>query len=177
MSAPTPRKKKHAALHSSASAEWYTPPDLLREIRAFLGEIDLDPCPEPSATLIRLDGLAIPWRGRVYCNPPYGRQIGDWIAKAMSEPLDEIVLLVPARTDTAWFQACFEHTICFVRGRLRFSGAKAGAPFPSALVYRGHRGYDFCATFARRGVLVQAVIPARRPVPLRQAPLALAASA
>lgn len=70
-------------------------------------------------------------------NPPYGRQIGRWVEKAYRESLRgaTVVCLVPSRTDTAWWHNfCSRAEIRFVRGRLRFSGAKKNAPFPSAVV-------------------------------------------
>ncbi len=73
----------------------------------------------------------------------------------MTEPVDELLLLVPARTDAAWFQSLFEHPICFIRGRLKFSGHCYNAPFPSALVYRGPRAQEFQRLFAARGTVIQ----------------------
>lgn len=148
---------KHKALETSASDRWFTPPDLLSEIQTFLGGDYYDPCPAREAGERIDSGLWQTWRGRVFVNPPYGRVIGRWIVKAMTEPVDELVLLVPARTDTAWFQPLYDHTICFIRGRLRFSGSKENAPFPCALVYRGPRVEAFCAAFAHRGVIVRRV--------------------
>jgi len=82
----------------------------------------------------------------VFCNPPYGRELGKWVRKAYEEahkPNTKVLLLVPARTDTAWFQdyclsAPEQVKIYFLRGRLKFGGAKNNAPFPSMLVL-----YDF----------------------------------
>jgi hypothetical protein len=46
-----------------------------------------------------------------------------------------VVCLVPARTDTRWWQdCCTAGEVRFVRGRLRFGGTATGAPFPSAVV-------------------------------------------
>jgi hypothetical protein len=90
-------------------------------------------------------------------NPPYGRVIGSWVGKALTDPVDELVLLVPARTDARWFVPLFEHAICFLRGRLRFSGSLSNAPFPSALVYRGPRQEAFVGAFRHRGAIVRAV--------------------
>lgn len=83
------------------------------------------------------DGLAITWEGnRVWCNPPYGRQIKDWVQKAHNESRHaEIVMLLPARTDTAWFHDyAIRHKVTFIRGRLKFGGQTGSAPFPSILV-------------------------------------------
>jgi phage N-6-adenine-methyltransferase len=83
------------------------------------------------------DGLAMSWENnRVWCNPPYGRQIKDWVKKAHHESVNaEIVMLLPARTDTAWFHDyAIRHKVTFIRGRVKFGDGKAAAPFPSILV-------------------------------------------
>ena len=78
------------------------------------------------------------WYGNVWMNPPYGREIGKWMRKAWGEAnynADVVVCLVPARTDTAWWHDyCMRGEIRFIRGRLKFSGQKNSAPFPSAVV-------------------------------------------
>lgn len=73
----------------------------------------------------------------VYMNPPYGRTIGQWIKKAHEESQKgcTVVCLLPARTDTKWFhEYCTKGSIEFIRGRLKFGGAKNSAPFPSMVV-------------------------------------------
>ena len=142
---------------SSASDRWFTPPDLLRDITDFLGGSYYDPCPASVSGQPIESGLWASWTSPTFCNPPYGRAIGAWIRKAMTEQVDELVLLVPARTDTAWFQPLWTCAICFVRGRLHFSGAQGGAPFPSALVYRGQSPEAFAEAFSRWGTTVRAV--------------------
>jgi hypothetical protein len=82
-----------------------------------------------------------PWTGRVWCNPPYGREIGQWVAKAVGSTVvvptaELVVMLLPARTDTRWWHS---YVIPFgqprfIKGRLKFGGAKNSAPFPSAVV-------------------------------------------
>ena len=88
-------------------------------------------------------GLERSWGGEpVFCNPPYGRNIGDWIRKASQEaskPDTLVVLLVPARTDTRWFQNHILHRaeVRFLPGRLKYEvNGQAGeaAPFPSMIV-------------------------------------------
>lgn len=80
---------------------------------------------------------------RVFCNPPYGRETGRWVAKAYEEghkPGSLVVLLLPARTDTTYFHDYIlgRSEIRFIRGRLKFGGGKNPAPFPSMLViFRG----------------------------------------
>ena len=79
----------------------------------------------------------------VFCNPPYGQAIGDWVAKCYYEGTKEntvVVLLIPARTDTKYFHDYILHRseIRFVRGRLKFGDGKNSAPFPSMVViFRG----------------------------------------
>ena len=84
-----------------------------------------------------LIGMAFRGGGAVWLNPPYGRQIGKFLAKADNESKKGIVIvcLVPARTDTKWWhEYCIHHEIRFIRGRLKFGDSKNSAPFPSALV-------------------------------------------
>jgi site-specific DNA-methyltransferase (adenine-specific) len=82
------------------------------------------------------DGLVQDWDGEtVWCNPPYGDRIKDWIYKAATSDATT-VLLVPARTDVKWFHELVigRAEVRFVKGRLRFGDAKDFAPFPSMLV-------------------------------------------
>jgi hypothetical protein len=73
----------------------------------------------------------------VWLNPPYGRTIKDWVAKAEAESKKgcTVVLLVPSRTDTSWWhEHCIAYEIEFIRGRLKFGNQPNSAPFPSAVV-------------------------------------------
>ena len=85
------------------------------------------------------DGLSKSWHGMCWMNPPYGREIGKWVKKAYESVLGggcTVVCLLPARTDTRWFQDyCLKsRDIRFIRGRLHFNESKQGAPFPSCVV-------------------------------------------
>lgn len=90
-------------------------------------------------------------------NPPYGNVIGDWVKKAIQEYLegdaDEIIILVPARTDTAWFQSLVAYPWCAVKGRLKFSDNKNSAPFPSAIFYLGENVKSFFENFEQFGTI------------------------
>lgn len=82
---------------SAQSPHHATPEALYRDLDAEF-HFTLDPCPLGGGE----DGLARSWRGeRVYCNPPYGRGVGEWLAKAAEASL--AVFLLPARTDTKWW--------------------------------------------------------------------------
>jgi site-specific DNA-methyltransferase (adenine-specific) len=134
------------ALFSSENEVWATPQDFFDKLDAEFG-FNLDPCalPEnakcPRYFTPEIDGLAQNWGGaKVFCNPPYGRKIGAWVQKCYEEsrkPNTLVVLLIPARTDTAYFHDYIYHKakeIRFVRGRLKFGEAKQSAPFPSMVV-------------------------------------------
>lgn len=80
---------------------------------------------------------------RVFCNPPYGKEISKWVEKAYREGTKDntiVVMLIPARTDTRYFHDYIQYRseIRFIRGRLKFGNSKTNAPFPSMLViFRG----------------------------------------
>lgn len=133
--------------HHSARAdkdEWLTPPELLRA----LGDFDLDPCspvnrPWPTAArhlTWQDNGLLAEWKGRVWCNPPYGRETSRWLARCAEH--GNATALIFARTETAdwqnhvWAKA---HSILFLFGRLHFHHvdgrrARENSGAPSALI-------------------------------------------
>ena len=137
------------ALFSSEKTVWETPQWLFDELNQKYN-FTLD----PSATkhnakcgtyyTIEDDGLSKEWKGRVFCNPPYGRyKTPKWVKKAHDEfyngNAELVVLLIPARTDTRWFHDYIYNKadIEFLKGRLKFEldGQSLGsAPFPSMLV-------------------------------------------
>jgi phage N-6-adenine-methyltransferase len=127
---------------SSKSDNWPTQQSFFEKINEEFG-FDLDVCASPENAKCEKyftkeqDGLSQEWKGIVWCNPPYGRTIKNWIRKAYESSLSgaTVVLLVPSRTDTQWFQDfCMKGEVRFIRGRLRFGDCKRPAPFPSALV-------------------------------------------
>lgn len=135
-------------VHFSSNTDvWETPQEFFEELnREFHFETDV--CALPSNAKCdrffspETDGLAQEWFGRCWCNPPYGRQIGKWVEKAAtSEALT--VMLLPARTDTTWFHDhCLGREIRFIRGRIKFGGAKYNAPFPSMIVIFDGRRHE-----------------------------------
>lgn len=128
-------------LLSSNSPEWATPQLFFDELNNEF-HFNLDPCCthdnakcEKHFTILE-DGLNQSWEGyRVFCNPPYGREIWKWVKKAYdSHTL--VVLLLPARTDTKWFHDYIygKAEIRFIKGRLHFNDSNVPAPFPSMVV-------------------------------------------
>ena len=127
--------------------EWLTPPEIIEA----LGSFDLDPCApriRPWDTAARHftildDGLAQPWSGRVWLNPPYGRETGRWLARLADH--GNGIALIFARTETdmffreGWKKA---RAMLFLRGRLHFhhvngSRAPANSGAPSVLIAYG----------------------------------------
>jgi len=136
-------------MYSSKSNEWSTPQDFFDKLNAEF-QFNLDPCATDenhkcSKYFTReTDGLSQNWGGYcVFCNPPYGREIGAWVEKCYHEAQKEntvVVMLIPARTDTKYFHDYIYHRseIRFIRGRLKFGNSNQGAPFPSMVViFRG----------------------------------------
>lgn len=125
-----------AVMFSSAGVDWSTPADLYHELNQEF-EFNDDPCP----IIPTSDGLNRPRGDVTYCNPPYGRVIGEWIKKGYEESQQgkTVVMLVPSRTDTKWWhEYCMKaREIRYIRGRLKFGGSKNAAPFPSAIVIFG----------------------------------------
>jgi len=129
-----------AALYSSVQTVWETPPEFFNALDLEF-RFDLDVCALPeNAKCERYfspddDGLSQKWEGTCWMNPPYGREIGDWVRKAYEESIRgcTVVGLLPARTDTRWFHDYVRDKaeIRFVKGRLKFVGARSSAPFPS----------------------------------------------
>ncbi len=137
----------------SKSTTYLTPPNWLQA----LGPFDLDPCAAPSprpwptaARHIELpeDGLAAEWSGRVWCNPPFGREADAWAAKMAAH--GNGILLLPARTETqTWFRHVWPcaTTVLFAEGRPHFHDAAGrrhpyNSGCPIALIAYGERNAE-----------------------------------
>jgi site-specific DNA-methyltransferase (adenine-specific) len=121
-------------LFSSTNHCWETPDDVYSALNDEF-HFDFDPCHKDSVW----DGLSVEWGKSNFVNPPYGHEIGKWLAKGFMESLLDgktCVFLIPARTDTRWFHDyCMKsNEIRFIKGRLKFKGAVNPAPFPSMIV-------------------------------------------
>src|SRR5690349_18109036 len=92
--------RMNRVVFKSETVEWPTPQEVYRNLdREF--EFDFDPCPIDGVQ-DGLSSLFTPWTGRrVFCNPPYGPKVGQWLERA--KEADLAVYLIPARTDTRWF--------------------------------------------------------------------------
>lgn len=132
------------ACFTSNTCEWETPQDLFDKLNDTF-HFDLDVCATPeNAKCERYftkedDGLKQEWSGRCWMNPPYGKEIADWMRKAYESinlgGVELVCCLVPARTDTKWFHDyAMQGEIHFIRGRLKFGNSQNSAPFPSMIV-------------------------------------------
>jgi hypothetical protein len=130
--------------HKMGKDEWLTPPEIITS----LGQFDIDPCSpinRPWNTAlnhydINDNGLQKKWIGRVWCNPPYGKEASKWLEK-LSIHKNGIALIF-ARTETkmffdhVWSKA---HSLLFIEGRLYFhhvngEKAKSNSGAPSVLI-------------------------------------------
>ena len=141
--------------------DWMTPDEVFRPLHAVFNFTG-DACATDSraARLPRYlspeeDALVTPWNRigpRVWCNPPYGREIGRWFERAAEQCskgiVDTVVMLTFANTDTKywrdWVASSPEcHAVTFLRPRVRFvrpdGVAAVGAPKGSALITFGAR--------------------------------------
>ena len=140
------------ALLSSKKMDWRTPQPLFDKYNNEFS-FTLDPCADDQNHkcdkyyTIYDDGLSKDWGGEtVFCNPPYGREIGKWVKKAYEESRKKgtkVVMLIPARTDTRYFHNYIYHKAetRFLKGRIKFwddnDQEQDPAPFPSMLVIFG----------------------------------------
>lgn len=137
------------ALMSSAKMDWGTPWALFDQYHdRYQFTIDLA-AHERNKKMERFyseqdDALKQDWSKEVgWLNPPYGRELPKWVKKAYEESQRGalVVMLVPARPDTRWWQDYVQGKahIKFLAGRVKFEGAEHGAPFPSAILIYGDR--------------------------------------
>lgn len=151
-----------APLMTSKRNDWETPQKLFDELNKEF-HFTLDPCSSHQNAkckrhyTIEEDGLKQTWANEVvFCNPPYGREIGNWVKKAYDEwkrHSATVVMLIPARTDTIYFhEYIYKYAeLRFVKGRIKFEingdNFGGGATFPSMIVvFRNANFYD--TTFA-----------------------------
>jgi hypothetical protein len=129
---------------SEAPVEWYTPPEFVEMARTVLGGIDLDPASNALAQswikaqtyyTAEEDGMIQPWFGRVWCNPPYGknqpkgRKAPDWLEKALfcyENGQIEAAILLFNRGEGGWYKQQLKrvNAICEVNKRIAFLDAR-----------------------------------------------------
>lgn len=167
------------ALLSSESNEWFTPSQYVEKARELMGSIDVDPASNAYANEkvvqakiyydIQTNGLDKLWHGRVWLNPPYGRDEGGSNQETWSRRLieqyeagitKEAVLLVNANTEAKWFQPLYNYLICFTNHRIRFYNTEGTPNQPTqgnAFIYFGNQPERFTELFGMFGVIVQRI--------------------
>ena len=141
-------------MFSSKTDMWSTPQEFYDKLNDEFN-FTLDPCATENNAkcdnffTVDDDGLKQDWSGNiVFCNPPYGRAIKEWVKKSYEESLKKnttVVMLIPSRTDTIYFHDFIygKAEIRFIKGRLKFGDTKNSAPFPSIVViYRNNEVSD-----------------------------------
>ena len=163
-----------ACPNNTGNNEWYTPAKYVELARKVLGSIDLDPASHPVAQqtvqaarfFTEADnGLAKPWRGRVFCNPPYSKGlITPFVDKLLSEiasgNVREAILLTHNHSDTRWFQAVLGQArrVCFTAGRLNFYGPNSEIAAPvqgQTFHYFGTNADKFEEVFSAIGAVLE----------------------
>jgi phage N-6-adenine-methyltransferase len=151
--------------------ERYTPAQYIEAARQVLGEIDLDPASSAMAQktvkakkyyTAKTDGLSHEWRGRVWLNPPYHRDlmpafVNKMISEFGSGRVTAAIMLTNNCTDTDWFVAAHGScsAICFTRGRVKFmepNGVQMAPTQGQAFFYYGNDVAGFASVFSRFGV-------------------------
>ena len=124
------------------SVEYYTPEFILNKARFVMGCIDIDPTPAQ----FNGDGFSKEWTGRVWLNPPFGRDVGKWFGKlrdsVYQKKTTEFIVLWKCAPDTKAWQiiTTISDIVAFPRGRINFrtpEGIKSRTTFPVALFYGG----------------------------------------
>lgn len=161
---------------SSKYNDWHTPEKYLKAVRAVLGAIDLDPasCETANCTVSAAryyteaeNGLLLPWAGRVFVNPPYGKVAGQssqelFILKLIKEVregnVSEAIALVNFVPGYKWFKPLWDYPICSVDHCIKFvrgDGAPSGkAKASSCFVYFGEDTEKFITEFSQFGPVI-----------------------
>jgi phage N-6-adenine-methyltransferase len=126
--------------------DWETPPEIFaplhREFQFTLdAAADVANAKVSEFYSVEQDSLKMRWAPhRVWLNPPYGhRSLREWMAKAYAESLHGalVVCLVPAYTGQVWWHESVVDKageIRWIKGKIRFVGARHHAPFASCVV-------------------------------------------
>jgi len=173
------RKKKifvHGSHNLNGKIEWYTPLQYIVAARKVMGSIDLDPCTSDLAQktihakshyTIETDGLAHPWTGCVWLNPPYAAKIvtafvDKLLGHLANGDVPQAIMLTHNNADTLWFHKAvvIASAVCFTRGRVRFYDERGIANSPThghAFMYFGRRWQRFAEEFGQYGWVARGV--------------------
>jgi hypothetical protein len=123
----------HEKPNEGETNDWITPKWIIDAFGKYAKDggmyFDLDPCisitqPWPTAKNgynETQNGLLQDWYGMVYCNPPYGANVGTW-AKLMAKHGNGIMLIFARIETSTWFDEIFTTAsgFLFPKGRIAF---------------------------------------------------------
>ena len=164
------------AVLQANSIEWWTPLQYVERGRLAMGGIDLDPasCAQANKTIKakrffdrQSDGLKHEWHGRIWLNPPYGKDARGFVEHLLSEftrghVKQAVVLLNCNSVETKWFEPLRQFFLCFPKGRIHFISPNSqvtSATHGSVFVYLGHRQLAFIKEFSIVGDIFKRVDP------------------
>ncbi|MGI0034299.1 MAG: DNA N-6-adenine-methyltransferase [Nitrososphaera sp.] len=161
-------------LAQSGQNDWRTPRKFIAAAIQVLGGIDLDPASSAEANETvqakrfyteSENGLILPWKGRVWLNPPYGENARVFTNRLIKEyevgNVTGAIALLNSHppTETQWFHQLFRYVICFVRGRIDFGGpsreVSSTSTHGTAIVYLGREEILFRDVFSEFGAVVK----------------------
>lgn len=135
-------RNKRSAKPKTNEVDFWTPQTLFDALSGYYGPFDLDAAASKHNAKVENfydqndNSLVQDWVGRVWCNPPYGRENGaskgtsSWIIKAYEETkvhcnADVMLMLVPCYTDLSIFHSHvlpYVDEIVFIQSRVKFEG-------------------------------------------------------
>jgi phage N-6-adenine-methyltransferase len=161
----------HRALGTGEN-EWYTPTDVIEDVRDVFGVIELDPASSHAAQKVvgakhyftaEDDALSRHWFGKVFLNPPYSKELMPHFASKLVEELkagrvSEAIVLTHNYTETSWFQTVGSaaRVICLPRRRIAFVKQDGEVSKPTqgqAVFYCGGNPEAFTDVFKERGLI------------------------
>lgn len=158
--------------------EWYTAPRYIELAREVLGHIDLDPASSPIANrVVQADkfytiddnGLELPWYGKVWLNPPYGRSNNVSILRIFIEKLvtryeagdiEEAIVCTTADIDELWWRLLVPYLVCFPDHHVyynRLGGTRDKHMLGTAFTYLGKNEQRFIDVFGEIGPVYKVV--------------------
>ena len=170
------KKKQGALFYESKTVEWWTPRKYIDLAIYVMGGIDLDPASCRGANRIvqapafyHINGEHKPWHGRVWLNPPYGKQTKLFVNRLLQEyqlgHVSEAILLLNVITmDRGWFRPLWQFQVCFHYGRVRFTSpdvvsgkikSVSTPPTGSAFIYLGPNTERFAQAFSGVGAVLE----------------------
>jgi len=139
------KKKNTKALFTSNTDDWATP----KVIYDYFTELGYaDPCPFQSNWDIK-DTIHNFYFQKLFINPPFSKNayFVDTVCNLIDlQVIEEVVFLIPARTDTRYFHKLLEYgfKVHFIKGRLKFNDTKGCATFPNIFMSHGNVSHDHC---------------------------------